>query len=82
MNGKVAKRSIRSMNEAIEVLADQVEEENWVSHALLVPQGIFHFHCEMCLRKQRYFIHACMKGETLITQVGICSRTSLKIWRN
>lgn len=31
LNGKVGKRNIRSMNEAIEVLADQVEEENVVS---------------------------------------------------
>ncbi|KAG5672085.1 hypothetical protein PVAND_002240 [Polypedilum vanderplanki] len=31
LSGKHEKRSIRSMNEAIEVLADQVEEENLVS---------------------------------------------------
>lgn len=33
LNGRVGKRNIRSMNEAIEVLADQVEEENVVSYA-------------------------------------------------
>lgn len=32
-NGKIGKRSVRSMNEAIEVLADQVEEQNLVSLA-------------------------------------------------
>lgn len=31
LNGKIGKRNIRSMNEAIEVFADQVEEENVVS---------------------------------------------------
>lgn len=31
LNGRIGKRNIRSMNEAIEVLADQVEEENVVS---------------------------------------------------
>jgi hypothetical protein len=31
MNGKIGKRNIRSMNEAIEVLADQVEEPTYVS---------------------------------------------------
>lgn len=36
LNGRVGKRNIRSMNEAIEVLADQVEEENVVSYALLI----------------------------------------------
>lgn len=46
LNGKVGKRSIRSMNEAIEVLADQVEEENMVS---LIPYdaeslNIHYFH--------------------------------------
>lgn len=32
INGKISKRNVRSMNEAIEVLADQVEEENVVSY--------------------------------------------------
>jgi len=46
LNGKVGKRSIRSMNEAIEVLADQVEEENMVS---LIPYdaeslNTYYFH--------------------------------------
>lgn len=49
VNGKVAKRSIRSMNEAIEVLADQVEEENWVSHTHTAASssGNFHFHYDV-----------------------------------
>lgn len=34
-NGKISKRSIRSMNETVEVLADQVEEETYVSNFFL-----------------------------------------------
>lgn len=40
LNGKVGKRSIRSMNEAIEVLADQVEEENMVSLILYDAESL------------------------------------------
>ncbi|CRK89457.1 CLUMA_CG003198, isoform D, partial [Clunio marinus] len=42
LNGKIGKRNIRSMNEAIEVLADQVEEENvgertsWEYHTVIL----------------------------------------------
>lgn len=35
-NGKISKRSIRSMNETVEVLADQVEEDTYVSTTKLI----------------------------------------------
>jgi hypothetical protein len=40
LNGKIGKRNIRSMNEAIEVLADQVEEENVVSFSFSLAHDI------------------------------------------
>lgn len=90
VNGKAGKRNIRSMNEAIEVLADQVEEENLVSCWVMFEyffsvisreQFSFFFVYYQCLsvnkwgrRKKKFLLVSCAN---LISKMRIYSRSNV-----